>query len=1085
MGLHKVLNLCMVLCLVCSSLLCSITKCDGGGGSDHFSLKFLKAPHAFSHLSSAAFSFEVVDSGNGGTCSSNCSLSCKVDDGIASDCKNGERVTYSSLKDGNHTFEVCNNNNGNQGLGCATYNWAIDTVPPTAYITTSTNFTSSLNVTVNISFSEPCMGGGGFGCKSVNACNLLVYGAGQVIPSSLTTLKPNLMYSLLVSLNSTAQFGRAILVMDRDFCKDMAGNSFIRKQNSSVFVHFDRRKVYVNLRTHIPEKLLQLNSETRTVQATNDNDKLKVYLYFSAPVLNSSSEIMKSLSISQGSLLPINEESLGNRRFGYSVGNISHTAIISVDFNSESIISREMTQFSPTSPVTFLYDSKRPAVMLSTYSMRTKEHNLQILVEFAKPVFGFNTSCISVSGGLVKSFHEFRRSTYIVELQADNDLVYVSVPENATRDVAGNQNLPSNVLQIRHYTMPVISSVVSAFTTASFIATALVAGLLTISTASLQSVGTFTKSSFLIVDPARNLFRILCHIQVFALSRWLTAKLPVEFYEFARHIRWTVPYFTVPWEPGQLNLFTIASGPYGSSDSSFTKASKPIHQSFNLSIAASSVYGSPLTSLEYQQFFESENVRPEAEYILDSEDYSGWIDFYRSMFWLAVICGGLLVLHALLLMILKYGKRNSDKPRAYGALIFPRFEIFLVVLALPAICKASSDLISGGGPSAMAVGILLLVCVSIVLLFLFLFLSIGITFGKLLQYKEVHQEGEEFHWYQELIRVTLGPGKRGQWSWKDQPKSLNLIIFGPLFEDLRGPPKYMLSQITGGRFPSLGDRIIASDDETEDAEAPFIQKLFGILRIYYVFLETIRRVTLGIMAGAFVLNGSSKTPIIVILSMTSFQLFFMLLKKPFIKKKVQLVEIISLSCEFAFFVTCFVLLKMDISLGIEKKLGIFMIMLFLVEYCAQLANEWCALYRQTRFLDPQEKSFFKGLKIASIGFLLYFMPQKGIKILEKELPQNGHENRGTGGNVFGEGDRYRSSDSMSSGTPDRPWLKQLREFAKSSFGRERSGAMNDPSTSGTSRWSGFWGTKKSGSSSDFKSKPSSLYQDLEAIFASK
>lgn len=163
----------------------------------------------------------------------------------------------------------------------------------------------------------------------------------------------------------------------------------------------DRRKVYVNLRTHVPERLLQLNSETRTVQATNDYDKLKVYLYFSAPVLNSSTEIMNSLNISQGSLLPISEESLGNHRFGFlvswfmymiscnvfilffipsvyllltplfffffsfglfwfQISNISPTAIISVDFNSESIISRQGTQFSPTAPVTFLYGTCHP-----------------------------------------------------------------------------------------------------------------------------------------------------------------------------------------------------------------------------------------------------------------------------------------------------------------------------------------------------------------------------------------------------------------------------------------------------------------------------------------------------------------------------------------------------------------------------------------------------------------------------------------------------------------------------------------------------------------------------------------------------
>lgn len=54
-----------------------------------------------------------------------------------------------------------------------------------------------------------------------------------------------------------------------------------------------------------------------------------------------------------------------------------------------------------------------------------------------------------------------------------------------------------------------------------------------------------------------------------------------------------------------------------------------------------------------------------------------------------------MVLHAFLLIILKFRKRNSEKQRMYGALIFPRFEIFLLFLALPAICKASSGLIRG------------------------------------------------------------------------------------------------------------------------------------------------------------------------------------------------------------------------------------------------------------------------------------------------------------------------------------------------------------------------------------------------------
>lgn len=75
--------------------------------------------------------------------------------------------------------------------------------------------------------------------------------------------------------------------------------------------------------------------------------------------------------------------------------------------------------------------------------------------------------------------------------------------------------------------------------------------------------------------------------------------------------------------------------------------------------------------------------------------YCRWTDFYRTMFWLAVICGSFMVLHGFLLIILKFRKRNSEKNGTYGALVFPRFEIFLLFLALPGICKASTGLIRG------------------------------------------------------------------------------------------------------------------------------------------------------------------------------------------------------------------------------------------------------------------------------------------------------------------------------------------------------------------------------------------------------
>lgn len=54
-----------------------------------------------------------------------------------------------------------------------------------------------------------------------------------------------------------------------------------------------------------------------------------------------------------------------------------------------------------------------------------------------------------------------------------------------------------------------------------------------------------------------------------------------------------------------------------------------------------------------------------------------------------------MLLHVFLIFILKFKMRNSEKPRKYGALTFPRFEIFLLFLALPSICKASTALLKG------------------------------------------------------------------------------------------------------------------------------------------------------------------------------------------------------------------------------------------------------------------------------------------------------------------------------------------------------------------------------------------------------
>lgn len=50
----------------------------------------------------------------------------------------------------------------------------------------------------------------------------------------------------------------------------------------------------------------------------------------------------------------------------------------------------------------------------------------------------------------LSSFQELSRSVYTVDVRADDGVISISIPENITEDVAGNRNLPSNTLHVRH-----------------------------------------------------------------------------------------------------------------------------------------------------------------------------------------------------------------------------------------------------------------------------------------------------------------------------------------------------------------------------------------------------------------------------------------------------------------------------------------------------------------------------------------------------------------------------------------------------------------------------------------------------------
>lgn len=313
---------------------------------------------------------------------------------------------------------------------------------------------------------------------------------------------------------------------------------------------------------------------------------------------------------------------------------------------------------------------------------------------------------------------------------------------------------------------------------------------------------------------------------------------------------------------------------------------------------------------------------------------------------------------------------------------------------------------------------------SILLTILFLFTLYAITMAKHLRYKEVRRETEKhLHWYESVLRVLLSPtdNKPRKWTWKDQPYSINITTLGPLFEDLRGP--------SNDTFNEGKDRVISN----------FIQRIPDNLRIYYTFLESVKRVSIGIVVGYIISNTNTNSGNydshlkLMLVCITSFQLLFVVINKPFIRKTVQFVEIVSLMSEVGILATCFVISN-DMTESSKTRIGYFMLGLFVVGYSASLLNEWYALYIHILRLSPDGNSVCLGLRTGFAGVLFVFLPVRW-------LPGFINDKASSGGSIMS------SRNGDDGGGNERSWVRQLREIAKDSFGRDDNQIRKDPSSS--------------------------------------
>ncbi|OMO85370.1 hypothetical protein CCACVL1_10229 [Corchorus capsularis] len=424
-------------------------------------IHFDQTPPTWSRFSSAVFRYSVERPDGSNACRNNsCSVYCELDGKrLLKPCQFDTIVLRNLTANHYHNF-LLNVTTLNGENNSSAYSWFIDTIPPTANVSSEQNYTSAEKITIDITFSEACNGHGGFKCVNSSNCDVIVDGPAHVQPSSLRIIKPNIKYSLKLVLSLKNTYGRVVVRMAENFCKDRAGNNFTRSNASTAVIHFDRRPVLVDLWSSVPSYELAINGVPRTVFATNRTENLEVYLDFSIPIINSTEQILNALDVNSGSLMPVHDRTHGNRRFVFNLKNIaSETEIITVKLHAGLLSGRTGTPISPVASLQFLYDCTKPGVGLSSNSPNvTKVSNINVIVEFTKPVFGFEASMIEVNGGSLIRFKELSRALYSLTVMAvTNNVVSISIPEGKVNDISGNMNVASNKIEMIHYSTPAIS----------------------------------------------------------------------------------------------------------------------------------------------------------------------------------------------------------------------------------------------------------------------------------------------------------------------------------------------------------------------------------------------------------------------------------------------------------------------------------------------------------------------------------------------------------------------------------------------------------------------------------------------------
>ncbi|KAL1314635.1 hypothetical protein HN51_041455 [Arachis hypogaea] len=959
---------------------------------------FSRVPPPRSRSSNAVFQFLVETLDGYNACKRyNCSFQCELD-GKAYPC-HGHGIVLKNLTQNQEHYFLLNVTTNKGERNSSVYSWFIDTIPPTAAITSEETYTSGKRVAIDITFSELCTGLGGFKCQNSTNCDVLVAGPAQVVASSFQIIKPGFKYSLDLILSSKIVYGHAVISMVENTCADQAGNKFMRTNGSTLIIHFDRRPVMVDFWTSVPSYELKINSIPRTVIATCKPEDMIIFLDFSIPIRNSTEQILSALHVNSSILTPFHDRSNEARRFSFMLNNISRTEIITIELQATSILGRTGIPVSPVAPITFLFDSMRPSVILRTSSLgRPRDFDINIIAEFTKPVFGFDASMIEVLGGRLTRLQDLSRALYSLTVHAESENeVSVTIPAGKVTDISGNENLASNQLVFKHYSAPAICIALYSFVSAGTIATSLIAAMVLLSSANLEAISILALggANCPTSNPSMNLNGMVGHLQVFALTSWFSADQPVKYLETTRGLRWLIPHHKLPWtdsdtsssisEKENLAGRTNDLSEHNSHNrdhhlpTKITTISGWLHNHQHNISRANIVYGLPLSSIEYFSYFLRGEPMSASMVAKGMENYKGWQDMEMNLFWLGIGGGCLILAHVFIILFLR--RRTGKPPR--GSFSVPRFELFILILLLPCLSQSSAFLIKGGSTRGIITGVLLLAIPAAFILSASLFIIIVINSGKFARYEEFNQVPNQEVWYKKLWFLFVGKPTTGKWFYRDGLPSSFLSGFGILFDNCKGSPVLVLGNQhelnTMTKWTESGqsgnERIkgVNSEDSNEENKNSIFRRVLGCMQQYYIILDLLRRVGLGMISVAYPPEKTSKSLFALVITLVQFIYLFTI--KPYISRSVHVVESVSLLCEAGVF-GIFVIQSGSKSTEARTS-ELIMIVLLLLTFIAQLINQWYAMVNTLlRLSKPQTNSLRHGLKLAAKGLILPFLPKK-------------------------------------------------------------------------------------------------------------